>query len=362
MNRTRIEQELSLHLDGRLPSGRREKLLAHLAESEDTERLWEEMQSAQELALQLPGHEIGREFHDTLWKRIRSGEGTPEAVFREPVPLTTRLRYVATGAAAAAAAIACLQLLRGDGTPSSPKADVAVTQGGDDPVRPDTQASYATFAPMAPLNPLTLARASREGTIEGVQRLRSRIPEIERQIEVVEPRKLVVQLDPELERVRGFADLMHWMHDERIIELPGQLQAALEQAMRSIDRIEQANTRNDPHLLRFAVQDLKDLDPDRLRVDFGVVCCTDPQEFMQRLRELAYHNLDVGRALRIEVVEETPGTPFVPRMPFDWSGFGNGPSDNAPVLRLWIRQPGALPQRPSVHVEVETSRRGGSNR
>ena len=66
MNRKRIEQELSLHLDGRLPSGRREQLLAHLAENEDTERLWDEMQRAQELALQLPGHEVSREFHDTL--------------------------------------------------------------------------------------------------------------------------------------------------------------------------------------------------------------------------------------------------------------------------------------------------------
>jgi anti-sigma factor RsiW len=354
MNRKRIEQELSLHLDGRLPSGRREKLLAHLADDEEAARLWEEMQAAQEQALRLPGHEVSREFHESLWQRIRSGEGTPEAVFREPVPMATRLRYLATGAAAAAALIACFHFLfrSEEATPPAEQNVATVDARPDDTQDPAARASFA-LAPIAPVNPLTVARASQEGAIDGVQQLRRRLPEIEERIEVVEPRQLVVELDPLLDRVRGSADLMRWMHEERIIEMPGRLQAALELATRSVERMEEANMRNDARMLWIAVQDLKELDPDRLRADFGVVCCKDPEEFLLRFREHVVHNRNAGRALRIEVLQAAPvgtfGFPFgaVPEGGF-WSSTETGQS-----FQMWIREPDA----PQAHVRVQVESR-----
>ncbi|MCR9244319.1 MAG: anti-sigma factor [bacterium] len=105
MNCNTCRYELSQCLDGRLPSGRRAVVMQHLETCEACAEFWEEMQAAQRLTLQLPRESVGANFRDGLWERIRAGEGTPDAMFHEPVPVLAKVRYALTGAAAAAATL-----------------------------------------------------------------------------------------------------------------------------------------------------------------------------------------------------------------------------------------------------------------
>lgn len=106
MNCNHSRYELSQCLDGRLPAGRRAAVLQHAAECAACGSFWIELQQAQQLVQRLRRPRIGTDFRETLFARIESGEGTPEAVFREPVPTLAKVRYALTGAAAAAAMIA----------------------------------------------------------------------------------------------------------------------------------------------------------------------------------------------------------------------------------------------------------------
>ncbi|MFO1076377.1 MAG: hypothetical protein U1E73_01470 [Planctomycetota bacterium] len=103
MNCNNCRYELSQCLDGRLPSGRRTIVMQHVATCTACAGFWDELQAAQKLVLELPRQRVGGAFRDQLWDRIRAGEGTPEAVFHEPVPMVLKVRYALVGAAAAAA-------------------------------------------------------------------------------------------------------------------------------------------------------------------------------------------------------------------------------------------------------------------
>jgi hypothetical protein len=127
MNCTTCRYELSQCLDGRLPSGRRGLVMQHVEDCDDCGTFWSELQAAQKLVLQLPRERVGDGFRDQLFERIRSGEGTPEAVFREPVPTLAKVRYAFTGAAAAAAVLVLATWFR-DGRPS-PVENHVVTPG-----------------------------------------------------------------------------------------------------------------------------------------------------------------------------------------------------------------------------------------
>lgn len=108
MNCTTCRYELSQCLDGRLPSGRRTVVLEHASQCDACGAFWAELQAAQQLTLRLQKPRVSGEFREALWQRIQAGEGTPDAVFHEPVPLLAKLRYTLTGAAAAAAALLCV--------------------------------------------------------------------------------------------------------------------------------------------------------------------------------------------------------------------------------------------------------------
>ncbi|MEO6597782.1 MAG: hypothetical protein ABIP94_23805 [Planctomycetota bacterium] len=151
MNCSTRHYELSLCLDGRLPSGRRTVVMQHVATCDGCSMFWNELQAAQQLTLQLPHARMSESFQEELWERVRAGEGTPDAVFHEPVPLLAKLRYTLTGAAAAAAALLCLTWLRDDRQPNDPRpndrqseersvADLAPSQDE----RPRTSASNAS--------------------------------------------------------------------------------------------------------------------------------------------------------------------------------------------------------------------------
>ena len=117
MNCRTCHYELSQCLDARLPSGRRALVMQHTAECERCAQFWAELQAARELALRLQRHRTGPDFREQLFARIQAGEGTPPAVFQEHVSVAAKIRYAASGAAVAAAALLVFTLARG----SAPK-------------------------------------------------------------------------------------------------------------------------------------------------------------------------------------------------------------------------------------------------
>ena len=118
MNCRTCQHELSEFLDGRLGSGRRAQALDHMSSCEPCSLHWRELEAAQQLASRLPRQRVGSDFRERLFARIESGEGTPQAVFAEPVSVGARIRYMFVGAAAAAAALFVITLLqRGDARP-----------------------------------------------------------------------------------------------------------------------------------------------------------------------------------------------------------------------------------------------------
>lgn len=115
MNCTTCRYELSQCLDGRLPSGRRSEVMKHAESCATCGSFWLELQSAQRLTLSLREGAVSTEFREGLWDRIHAGEGTPNAVFHEPVQVWTKVRYTLTGAAAAAALLVGVNYLQGLG-------------------------------------------------------------------------------------------------------------------------------------------------------------------------------------------------------------------------------------------------------
>ncbi len=126
------EYEMSLSLDGRLPSGQRSALLRHIAQCPTCSATWESMKAAQDAALDLPSYDVGAEFRDMLHHRIASGEGAPEAVYHDPVPARAKVRYLLSGAAAAALLIMGINLVLPQGESTDPgtpaQSDVAARQ------------------------------------------------------------------------------------------------------------------------------------------------------------------------------------------------------------------------------------------
>jgi hypothetical protein len=114
MNCTTCRYELSQCLDGRLPSGRRTIVMQHATQCAECAAFWAELQAAQALTLRLQQPRVSADFRESLWQRIQAGEGTPDAVFREAVPMLAKVRYALTGAAAAAAVLLCALWLRPD--------------------------------------------------------------------------------------------------------------------------------------------------------------------------------------------------------------------------------------------------------
>ncbi len=110
------QHELSEYLDGRLASGRRALVLDHLASCEPCTRFWSELERTRNVASRLSQHRVGADFRTRLFARIESGEGTPTAVFTEPVSIGARVRYMLVGAAAAAAVLAIASLLKDNGS------------------------------------------------------------------------------------------------------------------------------------------------------------------------------------------------------------------------------------------------------
>ncbi|MBK8976258.1 MAG: hypothetical protein IPM29_10040 [Planctomycetes bacterium] len=320
MKDDRLEREMSLNLDGRLSSTRREQLLQHIEQDDEAARLWDEMERAQQLALSLPEQQVGPTFTETLWQRIRAGEGTPEAVFRDPVSPWTKARYLLTGAAAAAAVLIAVQALRppreaapaGEAVARAEVAERAVDDrrttdpnGATTPLA-QLQPRYSGAPQLLPVGPMSIAQASQVNCFDALTELQRRIPEVERSLQEARPAELVVRVAPELERVRGSTHLMRWMQRERIISLPGEFEATLALTERAVNRLQRAHDEDEPQVLRFAVESLRELDPNPLRERFEVICCQDPRDFVMRLvQELRDHPY-ASRTLHILPTDDPP--------------------------------------------------------
>lgn len=328
MDRKRLEQELSLHIDGRLPSGRREQLLDQLDDDQGAARLLEEMEHAQELARSLPPSQVGSGFTEGLWQRIRSGEGTPEAVFREPLPWIVKARYVALGAAAAAALLVAAGFVvdAWRGTPSPSDADpgpVAVhSDPAPAPIGPrEVDAAVANLerdtagSPpgLYPISAFSVAQAGQDECLLAVQDLKSRALRAVKRLDQEDVREVVTELEPVVDRARGSTRVIRWLQDERMIELPSDFDVALKLTEGILVRIQRARQENDSVQFRVAVDDIQRLDVEPLHRDFGVICCRDANEFLTRFQQEFVRDPGIGRAFQVRIVTGSPlHGPFAP--------------------------------------------------
>jgi hypothetical protein len=324
----RFEHELSEFLDGRLPSGRREQLLERLATDPEAAVRLRELEGTQALARALPTQAVGPEFTDTLWERIRAGEGSPDAIFRAPLPWTTKIRYVAAGAAAAALVLT-LSKFTTTSAPSDTTTERVATapSGSQGGLRPYEPGLLARSPVLAPLRPETVAQAGQFECVEAVSALQSRTLDVVQAIDEVDPREVVVELDPFVGRARGSAEIIRWMQRADLVKLQPQFDTTLALTERILERFHRANSQNDAQLLRVAVEDLQELEIEGLRQKFDIVCCTSPEDFLQDLREQIQRSADVRRALRFVVTGGTSGQMTIdiqvgePRqLPFGFSG------------------------------------------
>lgn len=304
MDRKRLEQELSLHLDGRLPSGRRERLLDQLDDDDDAGRLLAEMEHAQALARSLPSSTVGARIHRRPLAAVlfRLGQGTPDAVFREPLPWIVKARYVLTGAAAAAIVLIAASLaadaFRGptdiDPAPQNaqvarveaPVSDQAGTEavGRSDAVAVANENDTASPPGLYPISAFSVAQAGQDACLQAVRDLKHRAPGVAERLDRDELRDVVVDIEPVVERARGSTRVIRWRQDERMIQLPSDFEVALTLTERIIGRIARAHAENDSVQFRVAVDDIRQSTSKPLHRNFDVVCCSDTGEFLERLK------------------------------------------------------------------------------
>lgn len=342
----RLGHQLSQFLDGRLPAGQREQLLERIAEDAEAARLLEEMECAQDLARSLPVHRVGRSFSETLWDRIRSGEGTPEAVFREHLPVWTRLRYVASGAVAAAMLIAAVQVLVPNGKqpaaePRPEAVEVATMTppavADDGGARHRLRPVRSGYAPVfAPILPETVAQAGQVECVQAVASLQRRAPRLEERLVEVPPRQLVGELVPEIGRVRGSARIIRWMQSENLLSLPAEFETTLTETENILRGFERANTTNDVTEFRVAVRRLRDIEVSQLQQQFDLRCCMPAHEFHAELAEQVARHPELGRALPV-VLNMRGGTAQAVEfmfeiVPLGGVRFGNHPFDNGVLV------------------------------
>lgn len=302
MRCSQAEHLLSLNLDGRLASGQRRVLLEHLAGCTRCRSLDRELEAARELALSLPLQRVGPSFREELWQRIRAGEGTPEAVFHEPVSLRTKVRYFATGVAAAGVLLAATHLLRPRPEPA-PVVDRQAQQlrPVDVATAPMPPATASRTPLLEPATPAQLATLVTDAYTDAVRKLRDRAADLDQR----PTPEAVEHIREQAERAGRFAGLLRWM-------VKGEYLHFAEDDAASIAAIEvlggQVRDFRDPESLRRVLRPLHGLRVDQPRSYFCTTCVTDEvgfyHEFLDRLR-----SAQLDKALRGKlqvVVEPTP--------------------------------------------------------
>lgn len=307
------EHLLSLNLDGRLSSGQRKLLFDHLDECAACRQIDDELNAARELALSLPTQSVSAGFREELWERIRAGEGTPEAVFREPVPLATKVRYFATGAAAAGLLIAAtVSFFRpaGETTPTTEPLTTGPQLAQHDrggltprPVGPVANTATLDLPGVAPATPDRLASLVTDSYADAVRQLRARVDDFESGSSASP--QFITRLRDDANRARHFAGLMRWFVDRDYMMLPEDEAAGLA----TIELVgQQVRGVADADSLRGVLRPLQNIRVDR-RSFFCSPCVQDEASFFREFATHAQGAPDGINEFRIEVVEESsPGS------------------------------------------------------
>ncbi|MEZ5966679.1 MAG: zf-HC2 domain-containing protein [Planctomycetota bacterium] len=293
MHCSHAEHLLSLNLDGRLSTGQRQLLSKHIAECARCHATDRELVAARELALSLPVQPVSSEFREELWQRIRAGEGTPEAVFREPVPFATKVRYFATGAAAAAALLVAANLLRPGRGDSEAQTGASVAQTSREPgrklrrVSPEDVAegfdSAASLASFVPATPNSLADLVTNGYADAVRTLHEKAQDLDDR--KVTP-EMLDKLRDDAERARSFAAMVRWLVDGKYMYLPPDEAKSLT----AIELVgEQVCSFRDADSLRRVLRPIRSLPLEQTTNYFCNPCVKDAhrfnQEFLVRLQD-----------------------------------------------------------------------------
>jgi hypothetical protein len=317
MNCNTCRYELSQCLDGRLPSGRRQTVLAHAEACDPCGRFWEELQSAQRLALSLRPTSVSGDFRDGLWERVQAGEGTPDAVFHEPIPLATKVRYTLSGAAAAAALLIGVSLMQAEPSPPATADQVATaapapraassvadragarsvnTVGAETSLRPRsgavdagiTSASLASTPLLSSAQPLTLQVLAREAAHQLEQRYHDATIGMRMMRDPAHNRAAAARrVIDNAHELRAFGELLIDLRDrKRLVFTDSELDRDLSFAVAWLERVpeltegtpEAVDTYFGPALARPRLANVRE--------NIGLTLTRDPQRELLELKEL----------------------------------------------------------------------------
>lgn len=297
MNCTTCRMELSRCLDGRLPSGRHATVMAHAEGCPECSQFWQELQEARKLALRAPKLAVSDDFHDGLWQRIRAGEGTPEAVFREPVSTVTKLRYLGTGAAAAAAMLFVARHFAAPAAPapaSSSQNVAAASPEGAGSVEPATAdreqprvslASFGQDEPLQPFEPDRLAMAAASNVSQTHHDLDLLLCSTDPRESQDETRALA-----QVEAMHEMGTLLLELHDEDFIGLDPRAQTQLARVVYQIDPTQLRALDSARDVLQSHIRPLIEQTRDLRELPRRVKTAHDRERFFRQLqldRELA---------------------------------------------------------------------------
>ena len=251
MNCRQCQSDMSQCLDGRLPSGRRTAVMQHLETCEECGQLWSEFQQAQELVLRLPVSRVSPDFHARLWERIKAGEGTPEAVFNEPMPLSTKARYVFTGAAAAALLLVALNGwvpgTGGSGAPDDRELIAGLTASVSDPM---------------PFVPQMVAQETAKVVARDVQTLDRNYRKLENLPQGRLDEQTSQAIYESARRLRSMVRVILWLQKDQHLDMPTDMKRKLLIAESSLD-VNKLHSLRDARELRVTlspvVRQLRDL-------------------------------------------------------------------------------------------------------
>jgi hypothetical protein len=305
--------EISLALDGRLPARRRSALHEHLARCTACRRELDAAKAAQALVLGLPATRVGPDFRKTLWERIESGEGAPATPPPFGVTLATKVRWLLTGAAAAAAAIVLVDAgLRRHGgeppeTPESVVAHDPAPAGPGAPVAGMRAPGMAAFGGEAvPLEAQAVARTTARAVAENTAQLQRLLRRVETR--TVPLKQFRVELQRPVDELRASARMMRLLHEKQIIELTPTWIEQLPRIEDSIAGLAQADNMNE---IGLALRPLASVKAEELQNNFRIWCCDQDRVLLELIPEIIKRDRNVRGWLRVVVRNDNlePGKP-----------------------------------------------------
>ncbi|MEM7203731.1 MAG: hypothetical protein AAF628_25935 [Planctomycetota bacterium] len=328
------EFEMSLSLDGRLPSGRKAALLRHVASCPTCARAWAVAQKAQLLAHAAPQRRLSPAFRAGLEQRIASGEGAPEAIYRAPNPLWSRTQHFVAGAAAAGLAIAIYHfstlappaatgtdLAHAPGDASAMTAAAPPVERSERPVEratrvePRLEATPATsVTDLRQVSEYDLAVASAEHCVGQARELRRRVSRLKRET-AGDPWR---DVEPTVTELRTAVDLMRWLERRGMVDLPDPVQKAFGAADHAFGRIDRAAS---PTERLAGVQSLLEVGLERLRRQrFQIRCCRPAADLVCDLQDLVTIMPEAAKVFSFSTLASNPSVdtlvPNSTRQPF----------------------------------------------